>query len=558
MFKFLNRETRRASVDLQGDSSRKSVDTPAAASTAKAEQPKEAPKRVSVVPAKWTFRQAAEKVVQQLQTTERDSQPHKVLRDALGNSHGAGNNRLQTRAIHAFEAPSNTGVIYCTDRATTKGWKHGDPAWSNFGQGAPETGKIPGGVEKPMTITTNLDEFEYAPVAGVKQLREAIANLYNVEYRQRLPSKYTWENVCVVPGGRAGLTRIAAAIGDANVGFFLPEYTAYEQLLSIFKRFVPIPTPLDATVSYHVTPEFLEREISARGLGVVLKSNPANPTGQLVQGEELGEWIEIAKRHHTTLIMDEFYSRYIYPSDPSQSGAAVSAAAYVTDVNEDPVVLIDGLTKSWRLPGWRVCWIVGPKELISAMTSAGSFLDGGTNHPLQVAAVPLLEPERVKQDTTALQKHFKEKRDYVLGRLDELGLHVACPPTATFYIWLDLTVLPEPINNGLTFFEELLEERVIVVPGIFFDINPGHRRELFASPYHHHVRLSFGPPMEELIRGMEGIERLLKRFKYEKKEPVKVDLVEPAAIELNAAEVKEVVKEAVKEVIEAKEQEKEQ
>ena len=77
------------------------------------------------------------------------------------------------------------------------------------------------------------------------------------------------------------------------------------------------------------------------------------------------------------------------------------------------------------------------------MISAGSFLDGGTNHVLQAAAVPLLEPKRVFSDTVALQKHFKKKRDYVLAKLEELKLHVEDPPNATFYLWLDLQNLPE-------------------------------------------------------------------------------------------------------------------
>jgi len=119
----------------------------------------------------------------------------------------------------------------------------------------------------------------------------------------------------------------------------------------------------------------------------------------------------------------------------------------------------------------------------------------------------------------ALQKHFKTKRDYVLKRLHALHLDVDVPPQATFYVWLNLEKLPTPLNNGLvsccpsrregsctdslvqTFFEELLKEQTIVIPGIFFDINPSHRRNLFNSPCHHYVRLSFGPPMADLEKG---------------------------------------------------------
>jgi aspartate/methionine/tyrosine aminotransferase len=75
-----------------------------------------------------------------------------------------------------------------------------------------------------------------------------------------------------------------------------------------------------------------------------------------------------------------------------------------------------------------VAWVVGPKSVISAVGQSGSFLDGGASHVLQVAALPLLEPERVKQDIVSLQKAFREKRDYALMRLTKMGLEVKVPP----------------------------------------------------------------------------------------------------------------------------------
>ena len=77
---------------------------------------------------------------------------------------------------------------------------------------------------------------EYGPTAGIKPLRAAIANLYNDNHRQGKASQYTWENVCIVPGGRAGLIRIAAVLGHAYLGFFIPDYTAYNEMLSLFKN----------------------------------------------------------------------------------------------------------------------------------------------------------------------------------------------------------------------------------------------------------------------------------------------------------------------------------
>lgn len=187
--------------------------------------------------------------------------------------------------------------------------------------------------------------------------------------------------------------------------------------------------------------------------------------------------------------------------------------------------MIDGLTKRFRLPGWRIAWIVGPKEFVDALGSAGSYLDGGANVPFQEAAIPMLEPSLVREEMKALQVHFREKRDYVVGRLSEIGFHLTDIPQSTFYIWLDLTSLEPPLppsaklSDGLNFFNALLTEKVIVVPGIFFDLNPAKRRDLFDSPCHHFVRLSYGPNMDVLKRGLDGIERVVQRARKEHPNP---------------------------------------
>ena len=122
---------------------------------------------------------------------------------------------------------------------------------------------------------------------GIWELREAIAGLYNRLYRRGMPSQYTAENVSVSGGGRAALTRAAASLGTVNLGHFLPDYTAYEELLDIFKAFTAIPILLEGERGYAFSAEDLRREVLGRGLSALLLSNPCNPTGKLVQGEEL-------------------------------------------------------------------------------------------------------------------------------------------------------------------------------------------------------------------------------------------------------------------------------
>src|SRR6266540_943434 len=160
----------------------------------------------------------------------------------------------------AFRSVPRTGVIYVTTEASKRGFRTGDPAWCNLGQGQPETGPLPGAPARVEQIAIDVDDQEYAPIPGIPELREAIADLYNRHYRRGMPSQYSAENVSVSGGGRAALTRAAAS---------------------------------------------LRREIHGRGLGALLLSNPCNPTGKHVRGDELASWVALARELDCALLLDE-------------------------------------------------------------------------------------------------------------------------------------------------------------------------------------------------------------------------------------------------------------
>lgn len=131
---------------------------------------------------------------------------------------------------------ASTGVVWCSEHAYEHGFMDHPEQWANLGQGAPEVeDDIEGCFKRPATVNVSMNGREYGPTAGIKPLRAAVANLYNEHHRQGKESKYTWENVCIVPGGRAGLIRIAAVLGQAYLAFFIPDYTAYNEMLSLFR-----------------------------------------------------------------------------------------------------------------------------------------------------------------------------------------------------------------------------------------------------------------------------------------------------------------------------------
>lgn len=401
------------------------------------------------------------------------------------------------------------GVIYVVHEASKLGFVNGHPDWCNLGQGQPDTGDLPGAPPREHGVPIHGNDQEYAPVAGIMELRDAIAGYYNRTYRRGMKGQYAAENVCVSGGGRVGLARAAAALGHINLGHFLPDYTAYEELLDVFKAFTAIPILLEAERGYALPLEELRREIQGRGLGALLFSNPNNPTGKLIQGEELRRWIELGRDCECALLIDEFYSHYVWGGRPGQLPVE-SAARYIEDIEREEVVLFDGLTKNWRYPGWRITWTVAPKHVIEAVSSAGSFLDGGGSRPLQRAAIHLLDDDHMRAETAATHESFRAKRDFVVSRLERLGVRFDRAPEGTFYAWGNVSGLPGRLGDGMGLFREALKHKVIVVPGEFFDINPGKRRQGRASRFRNHVRFSFGPEMDTLVKAMERLETLLQ------------------------------------------------
>jgi len=415
--------------------------------------------------------------------------------------------------IPGFRFVPRTGGIYFMHEAMAHGFTYDEPHWANLGQGSPETGPIPQAPPRIEEVGIRSSHQQYAPVAGNKDLCQAVADFYNAVYRKGKKSKYTRDNVSIASGGRLALTRLASALGNINMGHFIPDYTAYEELLSVFKAFSPIPILLDAENGYRISPGALKKEMLGRGLSALLVSNPCNPTGQLIEGEELGQWCELSRECQCSLMLDEFYSHYIYTGGTQDGARMVSAAAFVEDVETDPIILVDGLTKNWRYPGWRISWTLGPKSVIEAIASAGSFLDGGANHPFQIVAVKLLDPRLAAQETLAIQEHFGKKRDFVLRRLRQMGIGVEAEPAGSFYVWANLANLPKPLNDGMNFFREGLKEKVIFVPGVFFDVNPGNRR--LHGRYENYCRVSFGPELKKLEIGLDALERVIQKHSRE-------------------------------------------
>ena len=406
------------------------------------------------------------------------------------------------------------GVIWVVHEASKLGFWNGNPEWCNLGQGQPEVGDMTGAPPRITSVSLLPADHAYGPLGGAEEIREAIATTYNRLYRKGMKSQYTAKNISFAAGGRQALTRLFAILADGSrVLYKSPDYTAYEDYLAYHKsRLTLVPVMTEEASAFSLSDEMLEACIRRQGVNAYVFSNPCNPTGEVVKDKNLERYVALARKHHCLLGCDEFYSHFIYNEDGTPSSGPVSAAAYIEDVEKDPVLLIDGLTKSHRYPGWRAGWVAGPAHCIEMINRAGSALDGGPSLMVQRATLEALEQPRYDQETTALRNGFAKKRKLMLEKLKSMGITPAAEPGGTFYVWAAIRDLPAPLNDADPFFHACLKKKVMTVPGRFFDVRPFGVRDI-NEPFASWVRFSYGPPETVVAEGLNRIAEVIAEAK---------------------------------------------
>lgn len=326
---------------------------------------------------------------------------------------------------------------------------------------------------------------KYTAPAGIIELRQAVAARLEADYGAR----YAPEEVVITAGGKPALFYALLVVcepGD-EVLVPVPAWVSYIEQVKLAGA-TPVPVPTEAGEDFQPLPSRIAPFITPRTRAIVLNS-PHNPTGVVYSRETLGGVVELSRKHEFILLSDEIYESMVY------DGAKHHCVSAVWPEARDRVVLLNSMSKTYAMTGWRVGYAAAPAPVAAMITDIQAHLAGNPNSIAQRAALAALE-EHV--DPAEMVAEYDRRRRYIVSRLNALPGVQCSTPRGAFYAFPDVRGLLGQRGGPATaaaLCEYLLDKgHVAVVPGEAFEA-PGF------------IRLSYAT---SLPRIEEGIDRIAK------------------------------------------------
>lgn len=297
-----------------------------------------------------------------------------------------------------------------------------------------------------------VDRTHYSPALGELKLRRAVADLES----RSSPHPCRVEEVAIFPGATASLHAVMTCLLDAGDEVIIPEpmYVGYQPIMRAIDAKV-VSVPLDVKSGFELDIEAIKSAFTS-STRVLFLNTPGNPTGSIIPAAQLRALGEYCRERDVWLVCDEVYSMFTY------EGRHRSARASVKDL--DNVIMVDGLSKSHAMSGWRVGWVVAPDTMIDRLGAYATTTLFGCPQFIQDASAFALENDQAYVEQ--MREQYRERRDFVLSKLSQvktLNCHI---PEAGMFIMCDVS------GSGLSgdeFAHQLLDaEGVSVVPGSAF------------------------------------------------------------------------------------------
>ena len=364
----------------------------------------------------------------------------------------------------------------------------------SFGAGEPDF-NTPENIINAAIKAMQEGNTKYTNVNGILPLREAICK----KFKEDNGLIYKPSQIVVSTGAKQSLANVFLAILNPGDEVIVPNpyWVSYPELIRLADG-KAVFVESDETSSYKFTKENLEKAVTEKTKAIILNT-PNNPTGTIYNKEELIEIAEFAKKYDLIIVSDEMYEKLIYDGESHVSIASVSHDAY------ERTIVINGLSKSYAMTGWRLGYCGATEKIAKLMTNIQSHMTSNVCSITQYAAVEALNgpQDKVKE----MISEFEKRRNYMVKTLEEMNNLSIIKPEGAFYIMINIDkclgkeINGEKINDSMDFSANLLEnEKVAVIPGKAFGLD-------------NYVRVSYATSMELIEKGLERINKFVNKLK---------------------------------------------
>lgn len=333
---------------------------------------------------------------------------------------------------------------------------------------------------------------KYTESSGTKELRMAICK----KLKQDNNLDYDFTQIVVSNGAKHSLNNIFMAIlndGD-EVLIPAPYWLSYTEIVHMAGGVSKLMYT-DECMGFKITRELLASHLSDKTKAIIINS-PNNPTGIVYSEEELRLIADFAVENDLYVISDEIYEKLIYDDSPGH----VSIASFNDEIFKRTIV-VNGLSKSYSMTGWRIGYTASNREIAKTMSNVQSHGTSNPNSIAQKAAIEALSGSQKRVEEMRVE--FMKRRDYIYDRTCKIKYLSAIKPEGSFYLFVnvsqlcDKTIKGKLIKDAGDFAEILLEEsNVAVVPCADFGFD-------------YHIRLSYAISIEEIERGLNRIEKFI-------------------------------------------------
>ncbi|HAG50431.1 MAG: aspartate aminotransferase [Deltaproteobacteria bacterium GWA2_42_85] len=369
-----------------------------------------------------------------------------------------------------------------------KGWDVID-----FGAGEPDF-DTPDNIKEAAIKAIKSGFTKYTAVGGIDELKDAIIE----KFKRDNNLNYTREEILVSCGGKQSFFNLSLAFFEKGDEVIIPApyWVSYPVMVAISGA-KPVIIEEREDNGFKITPEEFSDAITGSTKAIVINS-PSNPTGAAYTPDELKEIADIAVKKGVFLVSDEIYEKLCYDNHPF-----VSIASFSEEVKRQTIVL-NGVSKTYSMTGWRIGYAAGPKGLIKAMTNIQSQ---STSNPTSISQKAAVEAIKGPQDTVdKMVTEFDKRRKIIVDGLNAIkGIRCLLPP-GSFYVFPNISRFLKKrfngkiINTSADFADFLLEEaEVAVVPG-----------EAFGGEGH--IRMAYATSMENIKEGLKRIEEAVTKL----------------------------------------------